>query len=307
MKTKSIVCFVAFCGVISLNNVVYAQRVRKTDCIEVPFEFYRNSVILQVNINGKGPYSMLLDTGTDPSAIDIETAKQIGLKITPVDVGGVGAGSDKIVSYQTVLPEIQISDFVASNVEALAGESLSNVSQRLGRSIQGVLGYSLLKDRIVQLDYGKRMIRFYSASPFPGPGKQTEDQVILSFELFNATPLIDEVYVDGKRINATLDTGSNGTLRLTATAMKSLGLEEEAQKAEPLSVAGYAGKAKYRKGKLKTLAVGKLGVSAPAVTFVMEKREGEDRAPGGNIGNAFMSNFSVTFDYRKKLVAFEKN
>jgi hypothetical protein len=273
MKAKSIVYFAAFCGVSFLNNILYAQSARRADFIEVPFEFYRNSVILQVKVNGKGPYSMLLDTGTDPSAIDLGTAKQIGLKITPVDVGGVGAGSGRIVSYQSVLPEIQIGDFVAKNVEALAGESLSKVSQRLGRALHGVLGYSLLKDRIVQFDYPKRMIRFYSVCPFSEPGEQTERRIILPFELFNATPLIDEVYVNGKRIKATLDTGSNGTLRLTAIAIKFLDLEDEAQKAEPVSVAGYGGKAKYRKGQLKTLALSKLEVNARQLRLLWKREK----------------------------------
>jgi predicted aspartyl protease len=289
------------------HDVGFAQSAKRADFIEAPFEFYRNSVIIQVKVNGKGPYNMLLDTGTSPSAIDLATAKEIGLKIKPVDVGGKGTGSDKIVSYQTVLPEIQIGALRAKNIAALAGESLTGVSQRLGKSLQGVLGYSLLKNRIVQFDYPKRVIRFYSAAPFSKGSPQSANRIILPFRLIDDTPLIEEVYVNGKKIKATLDTGSNGTLRLTATATKALGLEEAAQKAAPLSATGYAGQARYRKGRLKTLAVGALAVDAPEVTFIMEQDEDDERAPEGNLGNIFMSNFSVTFDYHKKLVMFEKD
>src|SRR5207302_9249620 len=38
--------------------------------IEVPFEFVHKQIVVQVKINGKGPFSMLLDTDIDPSAID---------------------------------------------------------------------------------------------------------------------------------------------------------------------------------------------------------------------------------------------
>jgi predicted aspartyl protease len=285
----------------------FAQSAKKTDFIEVPFEFYRNNVILQVKVNGKGPYNMLLDTGTSPSAIDLETAREIGLKIKPVDVGGSGTGSDKIVAYQTVLSEIQIGGLRAKNIAALAGESLSKISQQLGKPLKGVLGYSLLKNLIIQFDYPKRVIRFYATSPFSKGSKQPANRIILPFQLVDDTPLIEEIYVNGKKIRATLDTGSNGTLRLTSTAIKALGLEEEAQQAAPLSATGYAGTARYRKGQLKTLAVSTFVVAAPAVTFVMEKGEAEESAPEGNLGNVFMSNFSVTFDYRRKLVVFEKN
>ena len=36
--------------------------------VEVPFEFEHNQIILQVKMAGKGPFNMLLDTDTDPSA-----------------------------------------------------------------------------------------------------------------------------------------------------------------------------------------------------------------------------------------------
>ena len=43
--------------------------------IEVPFELVANQIIVQVKIGGRGPYSMLLDTDTDPSAIELATAR----------------------------------------------------------------------------------------------------------------------------------------------------------------------------------------------------------------------------------------
>src|SRR5437588_12849454 len=46
---------------------------------EVPFEFIHNEIVVQVKIAGKGPYSMLIDTDTDPSAIDSATAREVGL------------------------------------------------------------------------------------------------------------------------------------------------------------------------------------------------------------------------------------
>jgi len=42
--------------------------------IEVPFEFYRNEIIVQVKVDGKGPFNMMLDTGTDPTAVDLAIA-----------------------------------------------------------------------------------------------------------------------------------------------------------------------------------------------------------------------------------------
>jgi Aspartyl protease len=59
----------------------FAQAKSNPEVIEVPFEFHHNEIILQVRVGGKGPFNMMLDTGTDPSAVDLATARELGLKL----------------------------------------------------------------------------------------------------------------------------------------------------------------------------------------------------------------------------------
>src|SRR4029434_7923241 len=61
-----------------------AQVKSNADVVEIPFEFYRNEILLQVKVNGKEPFNMMLDTGTDPSAIDLTTAKELGVELVPL-------------------------------------------------------------------------------------------------------------------------------------------------------------------------------------------------------------------------------
>lgn len=286
---------------------VNCQELKKIRLVEVPFEFYRNSVIVQVKVNGKGPFNMLLDTGTSPSVIELETAQELGLKLKPINNENKGENSGKLAPSETILSRLSLGSLEANDVAALAIKSLAGISQQLGKPLQGVLGYSLLKDRIVQFDYSKQVIRFYSDFSYPKAGKRQKNRIVLPFKLYEDTPLIEDIYVNGKKIKATLDTGSNGTLRLTSTGVKTLGLEEEAMKSATVSATGYGGSAENRKGQIKSLAVGNLVLNDQAVTFVMKKREDEPLLPEGNLGNVFMSNFSITFDYRKMSVTFEKN
>jgi hypothetical protein len=62
----------------------FAQAKNKDQVIEFPFEFHKNEIILQVSVNGKDPFNMMLDTGTDPSGVDLATAKELGLKLHPL-------------------------------------------------------------------------------------------------------------------------------------------------------------------------------------------------------------------------------
>lgn len=92
----------------------------KDDVIDVPFEFYRDSVIVQVKVNEKGPFNMLLDTGVNPSVIDRQAAKKIGLKLSAKGSQGSGSGSETNLAYETSLPNLEVSGLRASDVAALA-------------------------------------------------------------------------------------------------------------------------------------------------------------------------------------------
>src|SRR6185503_13910348 len=144
----------------------FAQASSKEQVIEVLFVFHRNEIILAVKVNGKSSLLMMLDTGTDPSAVDLNTAKEIGLKLDPIGRQAEGGGTGVNLAYETKLPLLEVSNLTAKNVQAVAMD-LSQVSGRLGKPIHGILGHSFLKGRVVQIDYQTQRIRFYSKSQPP--------------------------------------------------------------------------------------------------------------------------------------------
>src|SRR5439155_19530713 len=143
----------------------YAQT--RSAPIEVPFEFVANQIIVQVKIAGKGPYSMLLDTDTDPSAIDLATARELGLRLDARSFPASGGGADANLVQLTRLSTVELGTVIAKDVAA-GGIDLTKLSAKLERPIHGVLGYSFLKDRIVQIDYAASKIRFYTVTPYIG-------------------------------------------------------------------------------------------------------------------------------------------
>src|SRR5262249_23492627 len=156
--------------------------------VEVPFDFYRNEIIVQVKVNGKGPFNMMLDTGTDPSAVDLTTAKDLGLKLHALGKPASGGGTEVNLTYSTVLPLVEVGSFTVKDVETVALD-LSKVSERLGKRLHGVLGHSVLNGRIVQIDYPNRVVRFYSQPPF-SRAANTPKRSVLSFRY------VDNVLID---------------------------------------------------------------------------------------------------------------
>jgi predicted aspartyl protease len=289
--------------------VALSQSSNNQPIAEIPFAFDHTSVIIQVKLNGKGPFNMVLDTGSDVATIDLAIAKDLGLNLKPGGQQATGGGSEKSQIYLTKIPQVEIGSLASKNIVAVAMD-LSKSSQVLGKPLHGVLGYSVLKNRIVQFDYPQRVIRFYSSSPYPtvDPASNNERRVVLSFRLGDDSPIIDDVYVNGKKIKAVIDTGGGGTyFALMPEAISSLGLEPEMSQAEPDSRGvGVNGLITSRKGKIKTLRLGAINIDSPTVIFYPKGVGKDHRKYGGAIGNAFLQDFVVTFDYLNTTVVFER-
>jgi len=306
VKRESLRLLVACLFVIVFTQLAHPQTKPE---VEVPFTFERSSVIVQVKVNGKGPYNMLLDTGAELCAVDLNIAKELDLKLTPISSGKIVAtGKKENTLFLTKLPAIEITNLSAQDLEAVATD-FSKITQRVGIPVAGVIGYNFLKNRIVQFDYGKRVVRFYSDSPLrTSKHANTTSRMTLPFRFYGGDkfPIIDDVFVNGKKIKAELDTGHSGVLAVTAAAIKRLGLDAEAQDCEEETSEGALGTSVNRKCKLKTLTVGTVTIESPSVSF-RGPNSGLDQAPfEGLLGNDFFKDFVVTIDYRRMTITFER-
>jgi predicted aspartyl protease len=282
----------------------HAQNVKPVG--EVPFEFVRKQIVVQVKIAGKGPFNMLFDTDTDPSAIDLATARELGLKLGSKGYQGTGGGTETNLVYPTNIPGVELGSVTAKEVYAAAID-LTKLSGKLGKPIHGVLGYSFLKNRIFQIDYAASKIRFYAETPYPGVqnSPNTANRTVLPFR-YESDVLVDSVFVNGQKVRATLDTGGSNTFALTPEAITMLGLEEEARNAKVEIAAGYNGEFESRKGTLKSVRIGSLSVDSPQVSFWPAGTGHDKKKYQVSIGNGFFKDYLVTFDFRAKIVVFER-
>jgi len=287
----------------------YGQRTQsaaKNLYFEAPFELVKDEIVLAVRIAGKGPFNFLLDTDTDPSAIDLATAKELGLSLGAQGYPASGGGTAPLATYLTRLPLVEVGGLVAKDVSAGAVD-LTKLANRLGKPIHGLLGYSFLKDRIVQIDYLNSKISFYAETPYPGIqfAANTVNRIAVPFR-YDGGVLIDTVFVNGQKLRATLDTGSSGTFTLTPQATALLKLDEELRDAPLKESVGYNGALKSKVGILKSVRIGRLSIEGAPASFWLPET-GHDREKYDiNIGNGFFKEYVVTFDFRNKLVVFDQ-
>jgi len=303
-KIKLTVCLtLLFC----CAGLAISQQAKKPAApVEVPFEFEHNQIILQVKIAGKGPFNMLLDTDTDPSAIDSATARELGLTVGAKGTTASGGGTETNTVYPARLPSVEIGAVSARDVAA-ATIDLAKLSERIGKPIHGVLGYSFLKDRIVQIDYANQKLRFFTESPYPRIqfGPNTVNIIAFPFRYEDGDVMIESVFVNNEKMRATLDTGSSGTFSLTPDAVAQLGLEEQGRDNEDESV-GYNGGFKSKIGTLKSVRMGKLSIDSAQAIFWLPGTGHDHKKFEVNIGNGFFKDFMMTFDFKNKMVVFER-
>jgi predicted aspartyl protease len=275
--------------------------------VEVPFEFVHNQIVVQVKIAGKGPFNALVDTDTDPSAIDEKAARELGLSIGSSGAPASGAGTEVNTTFPTMFPTVELGSITAKQVAA-ATIDMSQISARLERPIAAVLGYSFLKDRIIQIDYGNLKLRFFAESPFPRiqMAPNTVNTIAMTFRREEGAVIIDSVFVNNAKMRATLDTGSSGSFSLTPAAVALLGLDDDAAEGKTETSVGYNGQYEKNYGILKSIRMGRYSAEGVQASFFQPKTGHDNRPWQVNIGNAFFQDFVMTFDFKDKIVVFER-
>jgi len=275
--------------------------------VEVPFEFVHNQIVVQVKIAGKGPFNMLVDTDTDPSAIDEKTARELGLSIGSNGAPASGSGTETNTTCPTMFPTVELGSITAKQIPA-ATIDMSKISARIDRPIAGVLGFSFLKDRIIQIDYGNLKLRFFAESPYPRiqMAPNTVNTIAMTFKREDGDVIVDSVFVNNEKMRATLDTGSSGSFSLTPEAVALLGLEGDEAEGKTETSVGYNGQYERKNGVLKSVRMGRYSAEGVQASFFPPKTGHDNRPWQLNIGNAFFQDFVMTFDFKNKIVVFER-
>jgi len=300
-------------AVVLIANLSFALSLCSTtlraegSILQVPFTFDKNEIFVQVQINGHDPVPMIVDDNTDPSTIDLEFAKSQNLKLTAVGGEVTGGGSEKPKFYLTRIPTVRLGPVESDDLQALAID-LSEMSKALGTDIRGVLGNTFLSGRVIQIDYPKHEIRFFSPpSTYQAAAVKSRHATFdFKYDEDDGCIVIDGVTVNGKQMQATIDTGSDGTFKLTPQAVQLLGLTETARNGEQQASLGYKGKAQNTKGTVNRISIGPFLLQSPEVVF-FGPGSGRDHKPWQvSIGNAFLKDFILTIDYPHKQIRVEE-
>ena len=110
----------------------------------VPFDLIDNRVIVQVRINGSGPFSMIVDTGAPGLVVTPEVAQLLHLKSKPSGFVN-GAGSGQLRVALTKVADLRIGSVSFQNV---GGEVLDLSPIRRAIGFPQKIGRASCRERV---------------------------------------------------------------------------------------------------------------------------------------------------------------
>ncbi|MBK9129276.1 MAG: aspartyl protease family protein [Phycisphaerales bacterium] len=128
---------------------------------------------VQIEINGRGPYRLVLDTGGSIMlSLDETVAEELGLKsIAPASVRGVSGRQE---TGQVLFDQVTIGSIRCRRV---MGRTF-DVRSALFNSADGIIGTGIFADSRITLDFVDGRLTVSPSTDEPGPGVRTDARII---------------------------------------------------------------------------------------------------------------------------------
>jgi hypothetical protein len=263
--------------------------------LTVPLTFIQGRPVVEVKINGNGPFRFYFDTGASGPVMSLKCADELKLKSfndMPVRVrsGGDGPDAKPIEGKMVVIPDLELGTAKLHDLPIAAFDRA-----RLGGDDApvGVLSPNLFPEYLVTIDYPKQQLRIR-----PGALPAADGKTIFDYQKGKPIPSL-VMTVAGREVEAHLDSGSGGGLSLPKSFADTLPLAAPAvdTKKRARSVSGDF---PVYQGQLKGKATfGQFNYVDPTIEF-------SDVVRTGNLGAKILSNFLVTLDVKNRRFQLEQ-
>jgi hypothetical protein len=251
-----------------------------------PIELRRSMPFVQVLVDGKGPFTFGIDTGTGSEALVAPAlAEKLGLQ----PKGSVQAG-DPSGKNPRQLPLVQVATLSVAGVELRDVTAAVYQPSQAEGPCDGILGFPLFKDWLLTLDYPASRLTL-------GTGRLTPstDGSVVAFRTPDEVPVVDLV-IGTEKVPAIIDSRGAG-LAIPASLAERVRLL-----GDPVVIGRgrtISGEFEIRGAQLADdVQLGGYRFRQPFVAL-------HPSFPVGNVGGAVLRLLVVTFDQRSKLLRIE--
>ncbi len=175
--------------------------------VTVPFRLLNNHVYVEARVNGKGPYTFIVDTGGH-TLLSPRVVADLGLK--PVGAAtSSGAGEGTSTSGFVHFDEIVIGAVRLRDQMGFATEIYDRAIE--GIPVDGMIGFELIRRMALRIDYGRQTLTFTDPRRFSGKDAGTAIPFVFYDHLPSVTGFIGDLPA-----RFDIDTGSRMEIDVTS-------------------------------------------------------------------------------------------
>jgi hypothetical protein len=259
--------------------------------VTLPFRLLNNHVYVSVKVNGKGPYTFIVDTGghtlLSPRLVGEVELKTVGAAAMS------GAGDKSTQSGFTRVDEIALGAVKMRNQLGFVAPIYDTAIE--GIAVDGMVGFELFRRFAVCIDYGHHTLTITNPARFDPTGAG----LVIPFVFYDHLPMVTGL-IDNLPARFDIDTGSRSELDITGPFVKAHDLHARfAKGVSAVTGWGMGGPSRSYVVRLPSLTLGSAPPVLNSVAGLSEDKGGSISDPNyeGNIGSGFLKRFVVTFDY----------
>ena len=279
----------------------------------VPFKLLSNLIVFSMDINGK-EQNFILDSGVSSTILfDLNKQDSLNLKnLKKIKLQGLGSEApvDAILSEGNTYTLKNITGY-NQKIYVIFDDSF-DLSSKLGVTINGIIGYQILKDFIVNINYKTRKLTFYSDRKFNSKMCKKCERLPLEFHKFkpyiNIGAKLDEFTDKITPVKLLIDSGGSDAMWLFEDSHPDI--KRPTKFFYDFLGEGLSGTIYGKRAKIKELIIGENELKNPTVSYpdslsISYARQFKER--NGSIGASVLKRFNVTFDYRNHNLYLRKN
>lgn len=282
-------------------GVVMAQK----PVTSFAFEQYGSHSFIKVKINNSEELDFIFDTGDGLTVLNIDRAKELGMTSgsNATTTSAEGTISGKLVKHN----ELAIGGAPIHNVKVYE-TSLNHLEISIGRDIDGIIGYDILKNYVVSMNYDTKTIELYKPDgyAYKGNGK------MMSINLTSFIPHIagQVTLANGEQLKGEffVDTGAKATVDFNTPFVESNNLASKVGDSYIYLVSGLGSKEyEHHRGKVQSFAFEGFSFEDMPVGLSHAKSGIQNhKKVSGIIGSGVLSRFNIVYNYSQKKMYWEK-
>ena len=286
----------------------YRQDALQPSSLVVPYDSSHDQIELAAVVKGQ-PVRLLLDTGVDPSAIDLADARKLNLPLSEDPAGSAaGVGNANHPIYPSQIVDLQLGGVSLGNVDAAAMDM--SALQRAGRAeVDGVLGYSFISSRVLLVDYPRdRLFIFADSDSALAWARRCarRHRIPLATVPGDTIPVIPHFRFGESTAPVSIDTGSGQTIGLLKSALRLPSLVMGLDPGPAITITGARGTAQVASGRLKVpIGFGPFNLPQGQPVHVRPD-EGSSQTRVANVGNRTLKQMGISLllDYPRHRITF---